>query len=231
MTHISPSTEDRRYIRRSTDSQTVPRPAGWRVRCGDVDDDELLDRLAAGDEQAFTWLVEQYHPSMLRIAEMFVPSRAVAEEVVQDTWIAVLRGIDGFQRRSSLKAWLFSILVNRARTTGSRERRVTPVEPQTMATVDPARFSPDGSWADPPQPWTDAVDDRLLAGSMLPRIVKLIDELPDSQRQVVTLRDVEGLSASEVCGMLGLTAANQRVLLHRARARLRAALEQELKGG
>jgi RNA polymerase sigma-70 factor, ECF subfamily len=198
-----------------------------------VGDEDLVARLTQGDERAFASLVARYHMPMLRLALTFVPNRAIAEDVVQDTWIAVLRGIDRFDGRSSLKTWLFRILVNRAHTTGAQERRTTPVEPAGMAAVDAARFGPDGSWADPPAPWTDLVEDRLIASAMIAQVRALIADLPDAQRQVVTLRDVEGLSADDVCSILGLTPGNQRVLLHRARSRLRSQLERQYdrKGG
>jgi RNA polymerase sigma-70 factor (ECF subfamily) len=188
------------------------------------DEQELVVRLRAGDESAFTAVVDRYHLPMIRLAASYVPSPAVAEEVVQDTWLGMLRGLDGFQERSSLKTWLFTILVNRARTTGQRERRTTPlgdVEPS----IDPNRFGNDGAWCQPPVPWTDEVDDQLAAATTMKFVRAAIDELPDGQREVVLLRDVEGLSAPEVCEVLGLTEGNQRVLLHRGRARIRQQLE------
>lgn len=190
-----------------------------------MDDAGLLEGLRSGDEEAFRLLVSRYHASLLRLAQTMVPSRAVAEEVVQDTWLGLLRGLDGFEGRSSLRTWLFHILVNRARTTGARERR--PVASAGPA-VDPGRFGPDGEWADPPVPWPEEVDDRLVAAQLAARIRPRLDELPDMQRQVVTLRDIEGLGADEVCDLLGLTEGNQRVLLHRGRSRLRGMLELEM---
>jgi RNA polymerase sigma-70 factor (ECF subfamily) len=185
-------------------------------------DGELLGRLRSGDERAFVCLVERYNDAMLRLATSFVPSRAIAEEVVQDTWLALLRGIGDFEGRSSLKTWLFQILVNRARTTGTREQRTVPVpEPA----VDPARFDAAGGWADPPGHWIEVAADRDLAG----RIRGWIDTLPDRQREVVVLRDVQGLSSQEVCGVLAISETNQRVLLHRGRSRLRQLCENELR--
>jgi len=192
-----------------------------------VEDAELVDRLRKGDEDAFRLVVERYHPSLLRLAQTMVPSRAVAEEVVQDTWLGLVRGIKGFEGRSSLRTWLFHVLVNRARSTGVRERRPATAGAGGPA-VDPSRFRSDGSWADPPVPWPDEVDDRLVANQLAGRIRPRIDELPEMQRQVVTLRDVEGLGAMEVCELLGLSEGNQRVLLHRARSRLRGMLEAEM---
>ncbi len=191
-------------------------------------EDELIEKLQAGDEKAFAELVATYHASLVRLAQTFVPSLAVAEEVVQDTWIGVIRGIGRFEGRSSLKTWIYRILVNRARTTGSRE-------PRNASLVEDGdglqgRFSADGSWSEPPAEWPDDVDERLSAPELAARVRLAIDSLPDTQRQVVTLRDVEGLSSSEVCDLLGLTEGNQRVLLHRGRARLRTMFEDELAG-
>jgi RNA polymerase sigma-70 factor (ECF subfamily) len=189
-------------------------------------DAELLDRLRAGDERAFVVLVGRYHEPMLRLAASFVPSTAVAEEVVQDTWLAVLRGLERFEGRSSLKTWLFRILVNRARSTGTREQRSVPVADPEPA-VDPERFGPAGAWADPPEHWIEAAEARMEAGKLADRIRAWIDELPARQREVVLLRDVEGMTSDEVCSVLELTGVNQRVLLHRGRSRLRQLLEDE----
>lgn len=189
-------------------------------------DAELLERLRKGDEQAFVALVRRHHEAMIRVACPLVPSLAVAEEVVQETWVAVLRGIDGFQGRSSLRTWLFRILVNRARTTGARERRSIAVADPTPA-VEAARFDDTGHWISPPEQWLEDAEDRLQAGKLADRIRSAIDELPDRQRQVVTLRDIEGLSSEEVCGVLDISEINQRVLLHRGRSRLRQIIESE----
>jgi len=188
-------------------------------------DGELLLRLRSGDERAFVTLVERYQEPMLRLAVSFVPSRAVAEEVVQDTWLGMLRGLDSFEGRSSLRTWLFRILVNRARTTGARENRSVPV-----AAVDPARFDASGGWADPPEQWVEAAEDRAEAGKLADRVRARVDELPGRQREVVVLRDVEGMSSQEVCAVLDITDANQRVLLHRGRSRLRQLFEDEFRG-
>src|SRR5712691_415408 len=163
---------------------------------------------------------------MLRLAASFVPSLAVAEEVVQDTWVGVLRGISAFEGRSSVKTWLFRILVNRARTAGVRERRVVTVGDAEPA-VDPARFDRAGGWASPPQHWVEEADDRIQAAKIADRIRSAIEDLPPQQRQVVTLRDIDGLSSVEVCGILDISAANQRVLLHRGRSRVRQVIETE----
>lgn len=193
-----------------------------------TDDAELVLRLQGGDEAAFAELVDRFHAPLLRLAAAFVPSRAVAEEVVQETWLGVVRGIDRFEGRSSLKTWLFRIVVNRARTAGVRERRQAPVDPTREPAVPPSRFAPDGTWADPPTAWAEAAEDRIVAREMVERVAACLAELPEAQRQVVLMRDFEGVPAADVCRALGLTDANQRVLLHRGRSRIRAMLEQEL---
>jgi RNA polymerase sigma-70 factor, ECF subfamily len=190
-------------------------------------DAELLRRLRAGDERAFVALVEHYNGSMLRLATSFVPSRAVAEEVVQDTWLAVLRGLSAFQGRSSLRTWMFTILVNRARTTGTREQRTIPFA-DTGPVVDAARFGPDGAWSAPPEHWIEEAEDRIEAEKLAGLLKALVGGLPDRQREVVLLRDVEGMTSAEVCQVLAISEANQRVLLHRGRGKLRQALESEL---
>ncbi len=190
----------------------------------------LLGRLRDGDEQAFTELVQRYHPSMLRLAMSFVSSQAVAEEVVQDTWLAVLRGLNRFEERSSLRTWVFTILVNRARTTGVREARSVPLaDPGPV--VDASRFGPNGAWAVPPEPWAEEAENRIDAVKLSGLVRGGLDGLPGRQRQVVVLRDVEGMSSAEVCEVLAISEANQRVLLHRGRSRLRQVLETELGGG
>jgi RNA polymerase sigma-70 factor (ECF subfamily) len=195
-----------------------------------MDDDlQLIQRLRAGDEQAFAVLVRRYQDAMLRLAASFVPNAAIAEEVVQDTWIGVLRGIAAFEGRATFKTWIFSILVNRARSTGVRERRSV-----ALADVEPAvagsRFGPGGQWTDPPRHWADDADDRLSADKLADRARSAISELPDRQRQVVTLRDIDGLSTDEVCQVLQISEGNQRVLLHRGRSRVRQVLENETRG-
>jgi RNA polymerase sigma-70 factor (ECF subfamily) len=190
-----------------------------------VDEDaQLVARLRAGDEEAFVALVARHHASMLRLASSFVSSAAVAEEVVQDTWMGVLRGIDSFAGRSSFKTWLLRILVNRARTTGVRERRSVAIGDAVPA-VDASRFDASGAWSSPPQHWVEDSDDRLLAQSLAQRIQQGLAELSTRQREVVTMRDVDGLSSREVCEVLDISEANQRVLLHRGRSHLRQALE------
>ncbi len=192
-------------------------------------DTPLLLRLRAGDEQAFTILVERYHASLLRLALSFVPSRAVAEEVVQDTWLAVLRGLGRFEERSSLRTWMFTILVNRARTTGVREARSVPVA-DAGPVVDASRFGPSGGWATPPEHWIEEAENRVDAVKLSELLRGGLGQLPARQREAVLLRDVEGLSSAEVCQVLAISEANQRVLLHRGRSRLRQLLESELGG-
>ena len=188
---------------------------------------DLVGRLRNGDEEAFVTLVDRYQMPMLRLARSFVPSQAVAEEAVQDTWLGVVRGVERFEGRSSLKTWLFQILANRARSAGARERPDAPVE--SLHTVDPERFDSQGRWADPVEQWLDRREDRLEAAAWSPILKAALDSLPDRQRQVVLLRDVEELSNGDVCAVLGISGGNQRILLHRGRARIRAILETEMK--
>ena len=199
------------------------------------DDTDLLAALRSGDEAAFASLVDTYSGAMLRVAMGFVPSRAVAEEVVQEAWIGVLNGLDGFQGRSSLKTWIFRILTNIAKTRGRREARSTPfssLDADDVPTVDPARFHPathptaPNGWTSPPQPWTGIPEETLLSKETRSVIQAAIDSAPAAQRIVLTLRDVDGWTSEEVCNALQITETNQRVLLHRARARVRRALEQ-----
>jgi len=193
-------------------------------------DATLLARLRDGDEQAFTDLVGRYHSAMLRLALSFVSSQAVAEEVVQDTWLAVLRGLGRFEERSSLRTWLFTILVNRARSTGVREARTVPVA-DAGPVVDASRFGPNGAWAVPPEHWAQEAENRIDAVKLSALLRGGLDGLPVRQRDVVLLRDVEGMSSAEVCQVLAISEANQRVLLHRGRSKLRQVLESELGGG
>jgi RNA polymerase sigma-70 factor (ECF subfamily) len=189
-------------------------------------DSDLLARLRSGDEEAFVMLVGRYNGSLLRLARTYVPSEAVAEEAVQDTWIGVLRGLDRFEGRSSFKTWLFRILINRARTAGVREPRTVALTDDEPA-VDPARFNAAGAWAQPLEAWADT-DDRLVAATWSKCLTDALGELPPRQREIVILRDVEGLPSTDVCDVLGITEGNQRVLLHRGRSRLRSMLESEL---
>jgi RNA polymerase sigma-70 factor (ECF subfamily) len=189
-----------------------------------LDDADLVDRLRAGDESAFVALIERYQPRMLRLAEMTVGSRAVAEEVTQDTWLAVVRGVERFEGRSTLKTWLFHILLNRARSAAGRESRAGRPELQ----ID-ERFERSGAWSVPPEPWAERADDRVVAERLAARVQELLPQLPESQREIVMLRDLEGLSADDVGSLVGLTDGNQRVLLHRGRAQLRHLLADEMR--
>jgi RNA polymerase sigma-70 factor, ECF subfamily len=202
-----------------------------------TEDRELVKRLRDGDESAFVELIDRYGATMLRVAQMYVRDRGTAEEVVQETWLAVLNGIDRFEERSSLKTWLFRILTNRAKTRGQRDGRMVPFsalvgagEEADEPSVDPDRFlGPDsphpGAWAAPPVPWPQ---DKLLEGETLGVIEMAIGTLPEAQREVILLRDVDGWTPMEVSDVLGITDGNQRVLLHRARSKVRAALEEYL---
>ena len=207
-----------------------------------MDERDMVAALRRRDEGAFRALVQRYQGALLRLALVYVRSAAVAEEVVQDAWLGALQGIDAFEGRSSFKTWLFRILVNRARTRGGREGRqiafsdLADAAAGTEAAVPPERFRGAGDewpghWAVPPRSWGGSPEQRLLAGETLEQIERAVAALPPAQREVLTLRDIEGLSAEEACNVLGVTDTNQRVLLHRARARVRAALERYLDEG
>ncbi len=204
---------------------------------GLTNDEVLLAGLRRGDEDAFRTLVDENGQFLMRLALMHVPSRAIAEEVVQDTWLAVLNGIDRFEGRSSLRTWIASILLNIARTRGRRERRVLPFsfllrrreEGGDEPAVDPDRFqsirdSRPGAWARPPAEWASP-EERLGTEEARRVLLETIAELPVRQREVIALRDISGWSAAEARNALGLSETNQRVLLHRARSKVRAALE------
>lgn len=197
------------------------------------EDLELASRLANRDEEAFRTLVERHHASLLRLALNFVANHAAAEEVVQDTWLGVVSGIREFQGRSTLKGWIFRILTNRAKTRGIREKRSVPFSSFSIDTeepaVEPSRFDASGVWARPPEPWdADSPEDLLIRKEARAVMEHAIGELPPNQRAVLTLRDLEGFESVEVCNILELSETNQRVLLHRGRARIRQALERHL---
>lgn len=189
-------------------------------------DAELLERLRQGDEKAFVVLVGRYHGPMLRLARTLVANEAVAEEAVQETWSGVVRGIERFEGRSSVKTWLFRILVNRTRSALAQEYRSGASRDPGQA-LDPACFDERGSWVVPVEPWEDDAVDRLDASARSATIRCSLEGLPTRQRAVVELRDIAGLSGDEVSDLLGISRGNQRVLLHRARNALRAALESE----
>jgi len=203
------------------------------------EDARLVEGLRAGDEAAFAQLMREYGASMLRVAQMYVSSRAVAEEVVQEAWLGVLKGIGRFEGRSSLKTWLFRIVANTAKTRGVREARSVPFsalgdEGEHEPSVDPDRFLGAGErfpghWALPPESWAGVPEGRLLAQETLDVIEREIERLPPTQRAVITMRDVQGFTSEEVCNALDLTETNQRVLLHRARAKVRSALEEYMQ--
>jgi RNA polymerase sigma-70 factor, ECF subfamily len=212
----------------------APRIRWARGRAKPADEDlQLLMRLREGDEHAFVTHVSRHHDPMLRLARTFVHSHAVAEEVVQETWVGVLRGIDRFEGRSSLRTWLLAILVNRARSVGVREARSVAASDSDgfIAAVDASRFDSGGAWSSPPEQWVEDVEERIGARALRDEILAALAQMPERQRAVVMLRDVDGLRSDEVCQVLELTAANERVLLHRGRSRLRQALEDRIGAG
>lgn len=188
-------------------------------------EEDLVTRLRAGDEAAFTKVVSEHHKVLVRLARTFVGGEAAAEEVAQETWVAVLDGIDGFEGRSSFKTWLFHILVNRARTRARKQGREVPFDLEDEPHPDEARFSGAGFWASGPRPWSEAEIDHKR---VLEIVRREVDNLPEAQRAVVIMRDIEGLDAKEVCNVLALQETHQRVLLHRGRAKLRSLIEKEL---
>lgn len=201
-------------------------------------DEEIVRRLKDGDETTFTALVERYHRPMVRVARAYVSDDATAEEIAQDAWLGVLNGLQNFQARGTFKSWLFSIVCNRAKTRGMRDARSTPfsaLAAQEAASHDPA-VPPDrfqgadgrypGGWAHPPSTWGQNPEQRLLQRETLAVLNAAIDTLPAAQRTVITLRDLGGQDSESVCNALGITETNMRVLLHRARSKVRAQLER-----
>jgi RNA polymerase sigma-70 factor, ECF subfamily len=198
------------------------------------DESGRVARLRAGDRAAFAALVQRYAGALLRVARSLVRDAATAEELVQETWLAMLTGLDGFEERSSLRTWLFRILVNKARTRFVRDGRVLPFSalsgPDDVA-VEPGRFDADDAWNEPPSLWSEEDPERLALGAETRAAIEAcIAELPETQRAVITLRDIEELETEEICNLLSISVTNQRVLLHRARARVRQALERRLRG-
>jgi RNA polymerase sigma-70 factor (ECF subfamily) len=225
-THPAPAAAPKRRSGGNPDSGTTKASA---------EDLTLAGRLLSGDEDAFTALVTRYHGALLRLALTFTSNRAVAEEVVQETWLAVLTGLPGFEGRSALKSWIFAILANRAKTRAVREKRSIPFSDLAAPpgddepAVDPDRFTPRGAWLAPPAGWHDLTPEHsLLQRETIDLIQRTVEALPPNQRAVITLRDFEGLDAADACNILGLSETNQRVLLHRARSRVRSALERHL---
>ncbi len=213
------------------------------VQQADSEELRLLERLRGGDEFAFASLVDRHHGALVRRARAYVSDHSIAEEVVQETWIGVLEGLDRFEGRSSLKTWIFSILTNKAKTRGVRESRhvsFSPLEasddsPEEPA-VDPKRFRTTGHWAgywaSYPQPWDENTPEKLLLSKEGTAFLEqAIEALPAKLRQILVMRDVEGLTSEEACNIFGISETNQRVLLHRARSRVRKALEKYLEGG
>jgi RNA polymerase sigma-70 factor (ECF subfamily) len=207
-----------------------------------LDEPELIQALQAGDERVFTAVMDLYSGSLLRLAMSYAPSRAVAEEVVQETWMGVLEGIHRFESRSSFKTWLFRILTNRAKTRGIRESRYEPFGIKGASTDDDegpaledslfvAEGSGKGHWKDPPQAWEPDTPERVLLSKECREVIeKAIESLPTTQRQVITLRDIEGVSSEEICNLLEISETNQRVLLHRARTKVRRMLDPYVQG-
>ena len=194
-----------------------------------MEDEELLRRFLAGDRESFRLLVERYQSVLLQIARYHVNSIATAEDVTQETWIAVLKGAERFEGRSSFKTWLFRIAANRARSMGTREKRQVPVDSTDPVAGD--RFNTEGMWKEPPPSFADLLGDAEANAALAQAVRGAIADLPEVARSVVTLRDVEGLSTSEVASLLELTEANVRVVLHRARALIRDKVERETRGG
>jgi RNA polymerase sigma-70 factor (ECF subfamily) len=192
-----------------------------------VDDHGLLERLRAGDEDAFRALVERHDGALRRVARTFVRTGSAADEVVQETWLAVVNGLNDFEGRSTLRTWIFRILINRARTYAVRDARSVPfsaLESDDGPTVEPAAFGADGRWTSAPPRLDSDPETGLLAAELRAHLLQAVDALPPAQRAVITLRDLVGVSPEEVCELLELTDGNQRVLLHRARAYVRTAL-------
>ena len=192
----------------------------------EFDDPSFLDRLRKGDADAYRLLIRRFHGSLVGVAAAIIGSHAQAEEVVQDAWLAVYSGIGRFEGRSALATWLFSIVLNRARTRRGREIRLVPLPEEYDPSADALRFHQDGHWIDAPRPWDDLNPERVVGGVQLwAHVQAAIERLPAGQKAVIILRDVEGQDAETACALLGLTPENQRVLLHRARMRVRDAID------
>jgi RNA polymerase sigma-70 factor, ECF subfamily len=207
---------------------------------GHLEEMRVVEALRNGNESAFVALVNRYHAAMIRVAQLYVQDRTLAEEVAQEAWLGVLQGLDRFRVQSSLKTWIFRILVNRAKTRGKREGRSIPFsaldfadnsdfEHEHFLPIDHPRWP--GHWTEFPNSWSHIPEDVIISEETLSRIQEAIENLPGAQREVITLRDVEGWKAAEVCNVLGLSETNQRVLLHRARTRVRQELNEYLHSG
>ena len=205
---------------------TIREPTTTIGAADGLSDVQLVAMLRDGDELAFMELVGRHHAAMMRLARSYVSSQPIAEDVVQETWLAALRALPGFEGRSSVKTWLYRILVNRARSLRERESKHLSIRDPEHS-VDPNRFNGNGAWSSPPVPWVDEVEDRVRAERLAKSIRTAIADLPATQRDVLTLRDVQGMTAAEACRILDVCDSHQRVLLHRARSRLRNALEAE----
>lgn len=235
------------FLDRGMESQVGPgngspaeiTPVDMNAHAQSFEEMKLIDALRGGDEWAFASLVRWHYKSMLSVAMKYVSSRAVAEEVIQEAWLGVLKGLDKFEARSSLRTWIFRILINRAKTCMEREGRTLPFssmgkrgDDPAEPSVDPARFHAADHptwphhWRTPPRGWGESPEERLLSAETQAYIRRAIDGLPHSQRDVITMRDIEGWEPKEVCAILTISEANQRVLLHRARSKVRRALEQ-----
>ncbi|HJU64714.1 MAG TPA: RNA polymerase sigma factor [Gemmatimonadaceae bacterium] len=200
---------------------------------------QILDRLRQGDEAAFVALVEQLGPAMLRLARLYTGDQAIIEDAIQDAWLGVLRGLPGFQERASLRTWICRILINRLRSRLKRDGRMVPfsslfdaASASSEPAVEPERFLGEDHprwprhWKEPPQRWGESPEEQLLSAEARAQLNQVVALLPPAQREVITLRDIEGWRAEEVCNLLEITETNQRVLLHRARSRVRRALER-----
>jgi RNA polymerase sigma-70 factor, ECF subfamily len=219
----------------TTSSPSTMRASLPAASVAPAEDMHLVEKLREGNETAFVSLIDRHSASMLHLAMIYIPNRAVAEEVVQEAWVGVLHGLKRFEGRSSLKTWIFRILTNCAKTRAQREARSIPfsslpdfdADDSSESTVDPDRFQePGGHWVSFPRSWDEIPEERLLSQETRTYISRAIDALPPQQRAVIILRDIEGWSSDEICSFLGVSEANVRVLLHRARAKVRRELEK-----
>lgn len=217
-------------------SRNRSRSARASASAAPQEDSALVARLQTGDEAAFNILVDRYHGALVRVAMNYVADLSVAEEVVQEAWLGVVEGIGGFEGRSSLKSWLFSIVIHKAKDRGVREKRyvsmtLSDTDDAEEPAIDPARFRASGEWGLPPQQWDELTPERLVSSSQqLTLLQRAIAELPATLREVLVMRDLEEMDCKEICALLKITESNLYVRLHRARERVRAALEPQLQG-